>query len=56
MSADDLKVTVFSGAVLVAIIAFTIYANIWNWRRRSKMTPEERAADRELHRRIPGDW
>lgn len=53
---NDSFVTVFCTAALAAIIAIAIYVNIWAWKRRSKITPEERHAEHELQRRNPGDW
>ena len=42
---DDLLVEVVSAVVLLILAGATIYVNVWNYRRRSKRTPEERSRD-----------
>jgi hypothetical protein len=53
----DIEAIEVLGAFAVVIFGcLMLYVNVWNYRRRSKMTPEERARDDAEHQRIPGDW
>jgi hypothetical protein len=42
--------------MVVVLVTALIRLNIWYWKRRSKMTPEERRFDDADNGRISGDW
>ncbi len=41
--------------IIGVLLAYLIWLNIWQWKRRRKMTPEERKQEDE-GLRDPGDW
>ena len=42
--------------VLFTIVAAIVWLNVWHWRRRRKMTPQERAAEDEEIRAYLQEW